>query len=172
MSKPEARIFPIETRFQQMAKRPGGIPRDKALDLAEAAVEQLKPEFDSWLRTELRSLTQAIGRLSSPGALSLDQFSEALVHCLAIHDVGATMGCQMVSFVTGGLKDILQASLEGAEYRHNRVECFMEALGLATQEPYRALAPGDLPDLAQGLRALAAYASPPPPIVRPKVLPN
>lgn len=160
MEKPPAKVYPVKTRFQQMASRPGGISRDAAISVAESAVEQLKPGFDDWLGSELQALTDAVARLGGSGATNLEYFTDALVHCCAIHDVGATMGRELISFVTEGLRDILQASMGGAEYRANRVGCFMEALALANQPPYRDLAPNDLPDLAEGLRALAAYAVP------------
>ena len=36
---PLARIFPVDTRFQQLARRSGGMPRDKAIERAQAALE-------------------------------------------------------------------------------------------------------------------------------------
>ena len=37
----EARVFSVETRFQKMARRPGGVPRDQAIEKAAAKIEEL-----------------------------------------------------------------------------------------------------------------------------------
>ncbi len=57
---PEARIFPVDTRFQQLARRRGGIPRERAIERAEAEIEEVKVGLDDWLDKELRELTDSI----------------------------------------------------------------------------------------------------------------
>ena len=51
----DARVFPVETRFQKMAKREGGVPREKAIEQAQNEIEgagvgsrmiELPPAFD------------------------------------------------------------------------------------------------------------------------------
>ena len=37
----EAREFHVETKFQQFAKRPGGVPRDQAIINAQSTVATL-----------------------------------------------------------------------------------------------------------------------------------
>ena len=44
--KPEARIFAVETRFQKLARRSGGIPRDQAIEQATLQIDAAKPTFD------------------------------------------------------------------------------------------------------------------------------
>ena len=53
--KPKARIFAVDTRFRQMARRPGGLPREKAIEQAASKIDDAKPGYDVWLRTELRN---------------------------------------------------------------------------------------------------------------------
>src|SRR6185369_6705770 len=63
MSKPddyEAREFHVETKFQQFAKRPGGVPRDQAIINAQSTVATLKPGFETWLDDEITHLLKAI----------------------------------------------------------------------------------------------------------------
>ena len=55
-AKLKARIFAVDTRFQQMARRPGGLPREKAIEQAASKIDDAKPGYDVWLRTELQEL--------------------------------------------------------------------------------------------------------------------
>jgi hypothetical protein len=48
-SSREGRTFPVETRFQKLARRPGGLPRAQAIEAAQAKIEESKPEFETWL---------------------------------------------------------------------------------------------------------------------------
>ncbi len=56
----EARIFAVETRFQQLARRAGGMPRDKALERAQSALEEAKPAYDDWLEREVAGLADLV----------------------------------------------------------------------------------------------------------------
>jgi hypothetical protein len=58
----EARIFSPKTRFQTLARRPGGVPRGKALDNAQNKIEEAKLGFDEWLDAELTELIGAVDR--------------------------------------------------------------------------------------------------------------
>ena len=42
----QAQTFFVETRFQRMARRPGGVRREQALENAQANLEESKPEFE------------------------------------------------------------------------------------------------------------------------------
>jgi len=37
---PEARLFFVDTRFQKMARRPGGVPRDRAIEQAQKYIDK------------------------------------------------------------------------------------------------------------------------------------
>jgi len=150
----QAKIFPVETRFQQMATRPGGVSRDAALDMADRAVEDMKPGFNLWLEEELRALICAVDAIHSTSSPTLDPLAKAATHSRAIHDVGATMGLQLVTFVAEGLTGLFEAATNGGGYEPNRTTCFVEALLLARQAPYRTLGPDDVPELARGLRMI------------------
>lgn len=41
------RMFPVETQFQKLARREGGVPRDKAIEQANANIEEIKPGFEA-----------------------------------------------------------------------------------------------------------------------------
>jgi hypothetical protein len=44
-TKHEAHIFHVDTRFQRMARRSGGVTREQAVAGAQAQVEELKADF-------------------------------------------------------------------------------------------------------------------------------
>ena len=70
-----ARVFPVETRFQRMARRAGGVPREQAIDNAQAKVEEIKPGFEDWLTAELTGLTDEIARAQAGTAEPEIEFS-------------------------------------------------------------------------------------------------
>jgi hypothetical protein len=45
-AKSDARVFPVVTRFQKMARREGGVSRDKAIEQAQIQIEEVKSNFD------------------------------------------------------------------------------------------------------------------------------
>jgi hypothetical protein len=55
----ETRIFPVDTNFQQMARRPGGMSRDRAIERAEVEITDVRAGFDEWLSRELTELAMA-----------------------------------------------------------------------------------------------------------------
>ena len=55
-SSSEVRIFFADTRFERMARRPGGVPREKALAQADKMVDELRLDFGGWLDRELQEL--------------------------------------------------------------------------------------------------------------------
>ena len=59
-SPDEAKVFAVDTRFQQMARRPGGISRDKALAAAVQEIENARPEVEDWLEREVQALSRAV----------------------------------------------------------------------------------------------------------------
>jgi len=152
MSKnPNARIFDVETDFQQKARRPGGVTREKALKRAQAEIDQCKPEFIDWLDRELQALHVAVRQVEkNSGDPSL--IDQAFFRASQLRDVGSTMDYDLVTFVAGNLCDIMEAVRSGAQYDKDSVDCHLEALALATQIQYKNLRADQLPELSQGLR--------------------
>jgi len=154
----DARIFYADTRFERMARRPGGLEKDKALALAQVQVDELKPEFNDWLDRELHELGLAFSRIkddSSDGK----SFNHAYFSCTQLRDVGATMDLQLVTFVADNLCEILDAFNAGGAYDPDMIDCHMKALLLARTEPYRHLSPNKFPEMSDGLRYIVELAS-------------
>lgn len=146
--------FHIETNFQRMARRPGGITRDRAIQGADRNIETFKPGFESWLDNELARLFQTIpSDLSSPSK-DLSWIEAADAKCQRLADVSATMDYQLMSFVANNLCLIFEAIRNGAEYRSDVIDCHVSALRLARQRQYRKMRSEDLPELSDGLRRI------------------
>jgi hypothetical protein len=157
-SKKEAVIFSVETRFQRLARVPGGISREQAIEKAQAQLDTLKPGFEDWLDQELQELSTVVKRALA-GEGEPDWIDVANHHCRRLRDVGATMGFELVSFVANALCDIFDAISAGAVGNTDSIACHMDALKLARQEAYRHLKPEQLPELSSGLRRVADLVS-------------
>jgi len=153
----DARIFSVDNRFNKLARRPGGVSRDQALDRAQTTLDENKVGFGDWLDQELRQLNDAIERCASPDTRDSEATDVAYLHCRRIRDVGTTMGYELASFVANNLCEIFASIKAGAEYRGDLVDCHFQALLLAKQEQYRNLRPEQLPELSSGLRRVAEY---------------
>jgi len=151
-------IFTVDTRFQQLARRPGGVTRERAIEIAQRHIEELKTDFGDWLDRELQDLSASIRQLSAnPGnAASLDRAQQA---CSQLRDVGATMGYELVTFVANNFCHVLDAVMAGAAYDKDVIDCHMDALLLARTDQYRQLTPDHVPEMASGLRRVVELAN-------------
>lgn len=155
---PEATIFYADTRFERLARRPGGVERDAALEQAQAAVEDLKADFAIWVDTEFDTLNAALAEIDNDPT---DKAALERAHksCAQLRDVGGTMGYQLVTFVARTLCDILEAYIAGASYDRDVITCHSDAFKLARLEQYRHLLPEDVPEMTSGLLRVVELAS-------------
>ena len=155
---PEAKLFYADTRFERLARRPGGVDREQALAKAQAEVEELKADFGVWIGQEFDALDAALAEIESDpkdkGALE-----RAHKTCAQLRDVGGTMGYQLVTFVAKTLCDILEAYIAGATYDKDVIVCHTDAFKLARLEQYRHLQPEDVPEMTAGLLRVVELTS-------------
>jgi hypothetical protein len=149
---PDARVFPVETRFQKLAKRPGGVSRDKAIERAEARIEEeVKPRFEDWLKGELEKLSSAI-KAAERGEAAPGWVDTASFHCRELRDSAATLGFELLAFIANSFCDILDAIETEHKSNMESITCHMDALMLAGQKSYLPLRPDQVPELTSGLR--------------------
>jgi hypothetical protein len=149
---PEARLFFVDTRFQKMARRPGGVSRESAIEQAQQYIDnETKETFDEWLEQELEALKGAIGELQS-GPATPDKLDEACLHCRQLRDVGTTCHFELLTFIADSLCEILDATKAGAPFDADSVACHVDALMVVKKKSYRGLKPEQLPELTNGLR--------------------
>jgi hypothetical protein len=152
----EGRTFPVETRFQKLARRPGGLPRAQAIEAAEAKIEESKPEFETWLDRELQDLVDLTATVRD-GSAKAHWVEELSSHCRQLRDIGTTMGYTLLTFIANNLCDILENPNRGLEGNLEMITCHIDALLLARKAQYRNLRPEQLPELSGGLRRVAQF---------------
>jgi len=157
-SDENVRIFPVETRLQKLARRPGGIPRDKALEKAQANVDEIKPGFDDWLTDELEGLAGLVKQAQS-GEPQADWLEALNRHSRHLRDVGTTMDFELLTFIANSLCEVLDAVAAGSEFNMESIQCHVDALFLARQRSYRGLRPEQVPELTSGLRRVVEQLS-------------
>jgi hypothetical protein len=148
---PDARIFFVDSRFQRMARQPGGIPRDEAIQGAEVAIEELKPDYANWLALQLQETITAIRQVETHSDRP-PLVDAAYQYCGELRDTGTTMGFELLSFIANNLCEILDAIKAGAIYHKETVECHLDALVLASKPPYSNFGPEEVPEMIDGLR--------------------
>jgi hypothetical protein len=151
-------VFPIDTRFQQLARRPGGVAREDALESAQRQIDNLKTGFVDWLDRELKELSVAT-RLITKNPADAAALERAFDACCQLRDVGGTMGYELVTFVANNFCGILDAVRAGAPYDKDMADCHLDALLLARTEPYRHLRPEQVPEMSSGLRRVVELAN-------------
>jgi hypothetical protein len=157
-TKPEARVFLVDTRFQQMARRPGGVPRAQAVERAQAKLDELKPDFSDWLDRQLQDLGVALRQIESApfDAACLDK---AYQFCCQLRDVGTTMGFELITVISSNLCEVLNAVRAGTPCDMQTIECHLDALVLTSKPPYCDLRPDQLPEMTSGLRQIVERRS-------------
>jgi hypothetical protein len=162
---PPANIFYADTRFERLARRPGGVEREQAIQRAQTEVDDMKADFGAWIDGEFERLNAALSKAAdAPGDKTA--LERANFYCAQLRDVGATMGYELVTFVARTLCEILDAYVAGAPYDQEIIDCHRNAFLLARMEQYRHLRPDQVPDLANGLLRVVEIASiiPPDPV--------
>jgi hypothetical protein len=157
-SSPEAHTFYVDTRFQRLARRPGGVPREQALEGAQANIDESKPEFDIWLDAELQNLA-AVVRTAQAGTAAPGWTDDVSFRSRQLRDLGTTMGFVLLTFVANNLCEMLEATPAGHECDMETITCHLDALFLARQEQYRHMRLEELPELTKGLRLVKETAS-------------
>jgi hypothetical protein len=154
----EARVFSPKTRFQTLARRPGGVPRGRALDNAQNKIEEAKLGFDEWLDAEMTELIGAIERARSGAPLD-DWIDAAQFHTNQLRDVGTTVGFELLTFISNTLSTILDGIKAGAECNMESLTCHIDSLLLIRQKQFRHLRPDQVPELSRGLHQVAESVS-------------
>jgi hypothetical protein len=155
--KNKVNIFYADSRFERLARRPGGVSRELALTRAQGQLEELEADFGDWLDQELQQLRVALTQIErEPRDAAVLGRAESI--CLQIQDIGATMAYPLVSFVAKSLCTVLEAIKAGTSYDKEAVDCHMNALLLVKTNSYRNLRPDQVPEMTSGLRRIVELA--------------
>jgi hypothetical protein len=154
----EARVFSAKTRFQSLARRPGGVPRHQAVENAQSKIEEAKIGFDEWFDGELTELIGVIERAKA-GEPVEEWIEVAQFHANQLRDTGSTVGFELLTFIANTLCTILDGIKAGAECNMESLVCHIDALLLIRQRQYRHLRPDQVPELSRGLHQVAESVS-------------
>lgn len=149
--KPDARIFLMETRFQKMARREGGVARNDAIERAAVEIEKAEPGFYEWLDDGLRKLKRLIAEARPADSSWVEA---ANTHSRQLCETAGTLGFQLLSFIANSLCDVLDSIESGGNCNMESIACHIDALNLARQKSYRRLTPEQVPELTEGLRRI------------------
>ncbi len=152
----EAKTFPVDSRFQQLARRPGGIPRAEAIERAQSKVDEIKVTFSDWFDQQVQAIVDVLPKTDD--ARIVNWVDIAHFHCRQLRDVGTTMGFQLVTFIAGNFCEVLDAIKAGAEPNKDLINLHVEALRMSKQDRYQRMTPADFPELSSGLNRLVALA--------------
>jgi len=150
----EARIFAVDTRFQKMARREGGVPRDIAIKRAQVEIEEVKPGFDQWLDSELQDFASLM-KNAEIGSGKPDWIETAGFRSRQLRDSATMLGFELLAFIASSLCEILDSIEAGNECNWESLRCHIDALILTRQKSYRHLKPDQVPELIKGLRRIA-----------------
>jgi hypothetical protein len=151
-----ARIFPVDTRFQKLARRAGGVPKERAIERAQEQIEKVKSGFDKWFDDELRELTNLIAKAEA-GKAGRNWVASANAQSRELCDSSGTLGFQLIAFIARSLCDILDSIEAGGECNMESIVCHVDSLNLAAQKSYRRLQPEQVPELTEGLRRVVRH---------------
>jgi len=149
--------FFVDTHYEKMARRPGGLPRDKALAAARRQMDDLKSGFIGWLDGQSKELAGALSTLDAdPSAAGPMQRAYHLAG--EMRDVGTTMGYGVVTFIAMTLCEVLDAIKAGADYEKAMIDCHIAALFYVVKQNGK-LTEEQAIELTGGLRRVAGIAS-------------
>ena len=150
---PNVRIFFVDTRFQQMARRPGGVPKELAIQQAESQIETFKEEFVDWVEQEIQDISAAFKAISNSSDI-VPQLGDIDRRCRQLRDTGTTMGLELITFVADNFCKVLDTLKDGAPYDADVISCHVDALLLAKQKNYRNLRPDQVIEMTNGLQKI------------------
>lgn len=146
--------FHVDTRFQQLARRPGGLSRDEAIARAQEKIEDVRPDIDAWLDRELHSLNELVIEALAKNS-GTKWVKDAIEHTRQLRNVGSTIGLELLTHIADTLCEMFETVLKGGECDTEAVKCYVDSLYLARRNEYRNIRPDQVPELTEGLRQVA-----------------
>jgi hypothetical protein len=127
-----------ESRFERMARRPGGISEEEALENAQKELAQLKPAVGQFVEAECDKLLAALESAKIDGSERDAKVAVADVCSRLIRDVAGNADFVLVGLVAKSLCELFELLAESdVDYPMAVVECHVDALRLARRPEYR-----------------------------------
>lgn len=145
------RLVAIETRFETLARRPGGVPRSSAIAAAESNVATVATDCRRALAAKIENLEMSLNDDLPDAVITA---TEPLLGGLnELHDVGATVGFPSITLIAGELCKLFESA--GGRTRNAIVGCFVRSLALCLRQEYRHADRSEVRRLVANLKDLA-----------------
>jgi hypothetical protein len=153
-----ARVFPVDTNFQQMARRAGGVPRDHAIERAQKALEGVKPAFEEFLEREVTGLADMVKKVEA-GKDEPGWIETATFRARQLRDSAGSLDYELITFIAASLCELFDSIEAGGECNMESIVCHVDALMLARQKAYRRMKPEQVPELTKGLQRVVKHVT-------------
>jgi hypothetical protein len=154
MTNADARIFFIETTFQRMANRPGGLTRSQAVARANAHIDDMKSGFDDYADMKLAELSTIVME-AEVRPLGSQEIDRALACCRELRDTGTTMGYDFMTSVARNFCAIWEAMAGGTKVEADILTCHIDALLLSRSARLHPIDTQKVNEISEGLVRVA-----------------
>ncbi len=155
MSESNARSFrllTIETRFETLARRPGGVPRNSAIATANSNIAATAPDFCRALTARIEKLEKSLNDDVPDSVISAT--GPFMSEINELRDIGAIVGFPSVTLIAGELCRLFDKADGGT--RNATVGCFVRSLSLCMRREYRHTDQSEVQRLVTNLKDLTA----------------
>ena len=158
MNTSDARKIKKTSRFAVMARRPGGLSREKAVAKADGTIEKLKSKYLDWVAKDMRALENHINAVHQLEGARDEDMEAAYTKAAEIRDLGATFDFPLTTEVADGLCELIHRLRHAGMYSHDALATHLSALQLVCTEAFKGKKAADEKPLLDGLgRVLAKY---------------
>jgi hypothetical protein len=151
-SAPKAEEQNLTARFARLAKRPGGQPRNVALQRARTEIDRLKPEMSQLIVVGCRDLEVALNAARGDDPDRAQHLEQAYTISDSLREVAGTLGFPFVGLIASNLCTIFE-TVKAADIPcpFAVLACHIQALQFARANLSQPKMTPDLQELAEGL---------------------
>lgn len=154
----EAKKIKKPSRFAVMARRPGGLSREKAIAKADGTIEKLKARYLDWVVNDLTLLEQQIDTIHRQKGQNPGQMDVAYKKVAQIRDLGATFDYPLTTEVADRFCELLYRLKHAGKYNYDAIQTLLGALQLVCTEAFQGKRAADEKPLLDGLtRVIGKY---------------
>ena len=162
MDSGEARKIKSVSRFAVMARRPGGVSREKAVAQADQRLEKMKAKYLDWVARDLLALERCIDAVHQLEGARLEDMETAYAKSAEIRDLGATFGFPLTTEVADRLCELIHRLRYAGAYNYDALQAHLASLQLVCTEAFKGRQAADEKPLLDGLsRVIAKYPAVP-----------
>jgi hypothetical protein len=152
MDKNKSRKIKKTSRFAIIARRAGGLSREKALARADGSIEKLEAKYLGWVARDLLILEGQVNAIHQVEGTNDEDMEAAYIKAAEIRDLGATFDFPLTTEVADGLCELLHRFRHAGMYGHAALQTHLAALQLVCTEAFKGKKAAEEKPLLDGLR--------------------